>query len=56
MDKFGTTRTAYEMALKSHNLSRDGMSAKTPDGNVWKWSDHFRVWVLMVPRKSRRAA
>jgi hypothetical protein len=40
----GEFKTAREMALTSHNLSRDGMSCRTADGRVWKWSNRFQVW------------
>jgi hypothetical protein len=36
--------TAKQMAMMSHNLSRDGMSATIKSGEVYKWSDHFKVW------------
>lgn len=42
--KVGHYRTAHEMALTHHDLSRDGNSAYTYDGGLWRWSDHFRVW------------
>lgn len=41
--------TAKDMALSSHNLSRDGMSATRADGTVWKWSNHFNVWAGPFP-------
>lgn len=43
---YGTKQfmTAKEMALTSHNLSRDGMSATLANGQVYKWSNHFNVW------------
>lgn len=32
------TKTAREMALTSHKLSKDGNRATTPDGMVWTWA------------------
>ena len=46
--KVGNFRTAREMALSSHNLSRDGMSATTADGGEWRWSTHFNVWACVA--------
>lgn len=46
------TMTAREMALTSHNLSKDGNSATLSDGTVYKWSDHFRVWAGPFQRTS----
>ncbi len=45
--KVGNFRTAREMALSNHNLSRDGMSATTADGGEWSWSEHFNVWACV---------
>lgn len=42
-------KTAKQMALQSHNLSKDAMTARTADGKVWKWSDHFQVWAGPFP-------
>jgi hypothetical protein len=42
--------TAKEMALVSHNLSRDGLMATMANGEVWKWSDHFNVWAGPFPK------
>lgn len=42
--------TAKQMALQSHNLSRDGMSATLRSGEVYRWSDHFNVWAGPFPR------
>ncbi len=39
------TRSAYEMALSSHNLSADGTYARTSDGSLWIWSDRRSAWV-----------
>jgi len=48
--RVGAYRTAREMALSSHNLSRDGMVAVTRDGGTWKWSEHFNVWACVEVR------
>lgn len=45
--KVGNWRTARDMALSSHNLSKDGMSAVTADGGLWAWSNHFNVWACV---------
>lgn len=37
-------KTAIEMALTSHNLSKDGMTAVTSDGKRWAWSTQCEVW------------
>ena len=45
-DKWGyNTKTAFEMALSSHNLSRDGKYARMSDGSLWIWSDVRDAWV-----------
>lgn len=44
-----TYYTAKQMALQSHNLSRDGMSATLPTGDVYRWSNHFNVWAGPFP-------
>lgn len=41
--------TAKQMALTSHNLSKDSMSATLESGEVFKWSDHFKVWAGPFP-------
>jgi hypothetical protein len=41
--------SAKQMALQPHNLSRDGMSATLPSGDVYKWSNHFNVWAGPFP-------
>lgn len=46
----GAYLTARQMALKAHNLSRDGMTAEARDGGVWKWSNHFNVWACVESR------
>jgi hypothetical protein len=51
-----TWYTAKEMALTSHNLSRDGMSATLANGEVWKWSEHFNVWGGPFPKTLGDAA
>lgn len=43
--EFSNYITAKEMAFLSHNLSSDGDTARRSDGSVWKWSDHFGVWL-----------
>jgi len=54
--------TAKEMALTSHNLSQDGMSATLRNGEVYRWSEHFNVWSGPFPKSQgdakapRRAA
>lgn len=45
--KVGEFLTAREMALKPHNLSKDGMEARAKDGGLWKWSNHFNVWACV---------
>lgn len=42
--------TAREMAVTSHNLSYDGMTATMADESVWKWSEHFSVWSGPFPK------
>jgi hypothetical protein len=39
-----TWMTAREMALTPHRLSRDGMTAKLANGDVYGWADHFSLW------------
>jgi hypothetical protein len=39
-----TWMTAKEMALTSHRLSRDGMTANLPNGDKYGWADHFNLW------------
>ncbi|HET9394488.1 MAG TPA: hypothetical protein VFO36_00415 [Nitrospiraceae bacterium] len=55
MNTISTYFTAKQMALQSHNLSTDGMSATLPTGEVFKWSDHFKVWAGPFPRSSSDA-
>lgn len=40
------TRTAREMALRSHDLNRDASIATEPDGTRWAWvgSDEAGHW------------
>lgn len=45
--KVGQHLTARQMALKPHNLSKDGMEAFAKDGGHWKWSNHFRIWACV---------
>jgi hypothetical protein len=40
------TMTAREMALTSHDLSRDGYRASTADGRVWTWDDRRNLWAI----------
>lgn len=49
---YGTkiTYTAKEMALTSHNLSRDGMMATMPNGQVYKWDNFWNVWAGPFPK------
>ena len=42
--RVGEWRTAKQMALMTHRLSKDGLTAYTPDGSKWGWSDNFNVW------------
>ena len=42
--------TAKEMAMTSHNLSRDGMMATMPNGQVYKWSESFNVFAGPFPK------
>jgi hypothetical protein len=42
--------SAKQMALTSHNLSKDGMAATLKTGEVYKWSDHFNVWAGPFPQ------
>lgn len=51
--KIGNFLTARQMALKSHNLSADGMEAHATDGGLWKWAPHFNVWVCVDAPPSR---
>lgn len=46
--KVGHYRTARDMAESHHDLSRDGNSAFTYDGALWRWSDSFRVWACCM--------
>jgi hypothetical protein len=39
------TLTAREMALRPHSLSRDGETARMPDGSTWHWSNPLKAWV-----------
>jgi hypothetical protein len=39
------TMTAFDMALRSHNLSEDGKYARETNGNLWIWSDRREAWV-----------
>lgn len=48
LSKVGAFLTARQMALKSHNLSKDGMDATAKDGGHWKWSNHFNVWACVA--------
>lgn len=43
-----TTMTAREMALTAHNLSRDGMKAKTSDGRRFIWNDNQSLWIQAI--------
>lgn len=43
----GQFLTARQMALKPHNLSKDGMEAHAADGGLWKWAPHFNVWACL---------
>lgn len=43
--KYGSYVTARQMAFKPHSLSERAMAATTADGAVWRWSNHFNVWV-----------
>ena len=45
--RVGRYMTARQMALKSHWLSTDGMTANAGDGGVWKWSEHFHIWACV---------
>lgn len=47
--------TAKEMALTSHNLSSDGTCATLANGDVYKWSDHFKTWAGPFPPTGRTA-
>lgn len=44
----GEFLTARQMALKPHNLSKDGMEVRAKDGGLWKWSAHFSVWACVA--------
>lgn len=55
--------TAREMALTSHNLSRDGMAATLRNGKVYRWGGQVWVGPMMrlptdakAPRAKRVAA
>ena len=57
--------TARQMAEMSHNLSRDGMTARLPNGDIFAWSNHFNIWAgpfnfmhcdAKKPRAKKRAA
>ena len=48
--RVGLYLTARQMALRSHRLSRDGMTASTKDGGSWKWSAHFSVWACVAAK------
>ena len=39
-----TTMTAYEMALTSHKLSKDGNTARCADGRTFCWIEATQVW------------
>ena len=59
MNKF---YTAHEMAMMSHNLSKDGMTARLANGEVYRWGSFKWVGPMIPmasdpkrPRKSRRA-
>jgi hypothetical protein len=39
------TKTAVEMALTSHKLSRSGDIATTTDGRTWYWNDSAAAWM-----------
>jgi hypothetical protein len=45
--RVGAHLTARQMALKPHNLSKDGMEAFAEDGGHWKWSNHFSAWACV---------
>ena len=49
--RIGVARTAREMALVSHTLSKNGMTAYTRDKGKWAWSDNFSVWLYVGPQK-----
>lgn len=51
--KVGQHLTARQMALKPHNLSKDGMEAHAADGGLWKWAPHFNVWACVDALPSR---
>jgi hypothetical protein len=53
--RVGVARTAREMALVSHSLSKDGMTAYTRDKARWTWSDNFNVWFYQGPQQKKGA-
>ena len=40
------TKTAREMALTAHDLTRDGSMAITADGRHWVWDARFGHWAM----------
>ena len=42
------TKTAYEMALTSHTLSKDGETARCSDGGKFAWAATQNVWVQIA--------
>lgn len=42
--------TAKQMALTSHNLSKDSNAATLATGDVYRWSDTFKVWAGPFPQ------
>jgi len=52
MNKHYTSKffTATQMALTSHNLSKDSNAATLATGEVYRWSDHFKVWAGPFPQ------
>lgn len=45
MYQVAETMTAREMALTSHKLTRDGLTARTTDGRTFGWAAGTEQWV-----------